>query len=338
MHSLIYKMGFDSDRYIGNTLLRMYSGCGVIGLAKQVFDEMCDRDVVSWSSMIAGYVACNCPLDALIVFQNMKSVDENPNSVTLVSLLSASTHLLNIHIGMSIHSQIIVSGIRLGVALGTALLEMYSKCGHIEAASQVFNSLEEKNLQSWTIMISGLADHGRGEDAISLFTKMEENGLKPDSMSFSGILSACSHLGLVEKGKRYFDQMVKIYGIKPTTEHYGCMVDMLGRAGMIEEAYKVIKKMPMEPNSVMLRSFICACKNHGEVVCLDENLRKLLLQIEPDIGANYVLAACVSSASEKWNDVATLRDAMKGRGLKKAPGCSWVEVNSKPSVRSFNQL
>ncbi|XP_058201099.1 pentatricopeptide repeat-containing protein At5g66520-like isoform X1 [Rhododendron vialii] len=208
---------------------------------------------------------------------------------------------------------------------------MYSKCGRIEVALQVFSSLEEKNLQSWTIMISGVADHGRGEDAISLFTQMEENGLKPDSLSFSGILSACSHLGLVEEGKRYFDQMVNTYGIKSTMEHYGCMIDMLGRAGMIEEAYRVIKSMPMEPNSVILRSFIGASKNHEDVICLDENLRKLLLQIEPDLGANYILAARVSSVSENWNDVASLRDAMKGRRLKKAPGCSWVEVDSASS-------
>ncbi|KAI8573068.1 hypothetical protein RHMOL_Rhmol01G0249800 [Rhododendron molle] len=331
VHSLVVKMGIDSDRYVGNTLLRMYSGCGTIGFARQVFDEMCERDVVSWSSMIAGYVACNCPFDALMVFQSMKLVNQNPNSVTLVSLLSACTRLLNIRIGTSIHSHIIVNNIKLDVALGTALLEMYSKCGRIEVALRVFSSLEEKNLQSWTIMISGVADHGRGEDAISLFTQMEENGLKPDSLSFSGILSACSHLGLVEEGKRYFDQMVNTYGIKPTMEHYGCMIDMLGRAGMIEEAYRVIKSMPMEPNSVILRSFIGASQNHGEVVCLDENLRKLLLQIEPDLGANYVLAACVLSVSENWNDVASLRDAMKGRRLKKSPGCSWVEVNSDSS-------
>ncbi|KAL7227102.1 hypothetical protein ACSBR1_022046 [Camellia fascicularis] len=335
LHSSILKTGFDSDRYIGNTLLKMYSACNVIGLARQVFDEMSDRDVVSWSSMIASYVACNCALDALIVFHHMKSVNVNPNSVTLVSLLSACTRLLNMSIGESIHTQIIVNNIGLEVVLGTALLEMYSKCGHIEKAFCVFNSMNEKNLQSWTIMISGLANHGRGEDAISLFTQMRQTGLQPDSMSFSGILSACSHLGLVKEGKKFFNEMVRNYDIRPTMEHYGCMVDMLGRAGMIEEAYQVIKNMPMEPNSIILRSFIGSCKNHGHVVCFDENLKKLLLQIEPNLGANYVLAACVSSVSENWNDAAGLRAAMKGRDLKKSPGCSWVEVNSDGAGEIF---
>ncbi|GMQ00636.1 hypothetical protein CsSME_00047637 [Camellia sinensis var. sinensis] len=335
LHSSILKTGFDSDRYIGNTLLKMYSACNVIGLARQVFDEMSDRDVVSWSSMIASYVACNCALDALIVFQHMKSVNVNPNSVTLVSLLSACIRLLNMSIGESIHTQIIVNNIGLEVALGTALLEMYSKCGHIEKAFCVFNSMNEKNLQSWTIMISGLANHGRGEDAISLFTQMRQTGLQPDSMSFSGILSACSHLGLVKEGKKFFNEMVRNYDIRPTMEHYGCMVDMLGRAGMIEEAYQVIKNMPMEPNSIILRSFIGSCKNHGHVVCFDENLKKLLLQIEPNLGANYVLAACVSSVSENWNDAAGLRAAIKGRDLKKSPGCSWLEVNSDGAGEIF---
>ncbi|KAA8528148.1 hypothetical protein F0562_035601 [Nyssa sinensis] len=327
VHSLILKTGFDWDRYIRNTLLRMYAACNAIGLARQVFDEMSERDVVSWSSMIAGYVSCDCPSDALMVFQDMKLVNEEPNNITLVSLLSACTRLPNIRLGESIHSYILVNHIALDVALGTALLEMYAKCGHIEKAFHIFNSMNEKNLQSWTVMISGLADHGHGEEAISLFTQMEQTGQKPDSVSFSGILCACSHLGAINEGQMYFDQMVRIYNIKPTMEHYGCMVDMFGRAGMIEEAYQVISNMPMEPNPVILRSFMSACKNHGCILCLDENLKKLLLEIEPDLGANYVLAATVSSLSGCWNDADDLRVSMKDKGLKKVPGCSWVEVN-----------
>ncbi|XAR60440.1 hypothetical protein NMG60_11033822 [Bertholletia excelsa] len=328
VHSSILKTGFDSDRYIGNTLLKMYSDCNAIKLARQVFDEMVNRDVVSWSSMIGGYVICNSPVDALIVFKTMRAVNENPNSVTLISLLSACTRLLGISIGESIHAHIIVNNIKLDAALGTALVEMYSKCGHVDKAVQIFNSMNEKNLQSWTIMISGLADHGRGEDVISLFTQMETSGLKPDSMFFSCILSACSHLGLIVEGKRYFEKMVSIYNIIPAMEHYGCMVDMLGRAGMIKEAYQVIKSMPMKPNPVVIRSFIVACLNYGNIDLIDKHLKKYLLQIEPDLGANYVLAASVFSVSENWSAAAGLRVYMKDKGLKKVPGCSWVEMNS----------
>ncbi|WJZ88489.1 hypothetical protein VitviT2T_007783 [Vitis vinifera] len=337
MHSIIVKAGFDSDRYVGNTLLRMYANLNAVGLARRVFNEMTVRDVVSWSSMIAGYVACNCQADALMVFRHMMLANEKPNSVTLVSLLSACTRLLNIGVGESIHSYIIVNCIGLDVALGTAILEMYSKCGHIEKALKVFNSLTEKNLQSWTIMISGLADHSHGEDAISLFTQMEQTGLQPDSMSFSEILSACSHLGLVDEGQTFFSQMVKIYNIRPTMEHYGCMVDMFARAGMIEEAYEIIKNMPMEPNSVILRSFIGACRNDGRVFGFDENLRRLLLEIEPDLGANYVLASGVSSLSGCWNEAADLRVSMKEKGLKKVPGWSRVEVSGSHTEETIEE-
>lgn len=257
----------------------------------------------------------------------MKLANEKPNLVTLVSLLSACTRLLDIRAGESIHSYIITNHMGLDVALGTALLEMYSKCGHIKKAFQVFNSMVEKSLQSWTIMISCLADHGRGEDALSLFTKMEQTGLKPDSMAFAGILSACSHLGLVDVGEKYFYQMERIYDIKPTMEHYGCMVDLFGRAGLIDEAYKIIKNMPMEPNSVIIRCFLGACRTHGQSFCFDDNLRKLLLKLEPELGANYVLAANASSLSGCWNDAADLRIAMKQKRLTKVPGFSWVEVN-----------
>ncbi|KAK4855520.1 hypothetical protein QYF36_008191 [Acer negundo] len=320
----LYLAGFDLDKYIGNTLLRMYAACNEIGLSRKVFDEMTVRDVVSWSSMLAGYVDCDSPLDAFRLFQQMKLANEKPNSVTLVSLLSACTSLLDVSAGESIHSYIIVNGMGLDVALGTALVEMYSKCGHVEKALVVFNSMSQKNLQSWTIMISGLADNSQGKDSIPLFMNMIQTGIKPDSMSFTTILSACSHLGLVEEGRHYFNEMVSKYNIKPAMEHYGCMVDLLGRAGLIEEALYIIRNMPMEPNSVIIRSLLGACRNHGQVLCVDDSLKELLLKIEPDLGANYVLAASVSSLSGYWDTAADIMVSMKQKGLKKVPGCSWV--------------
>ena len=253
----------------------------------------------------------------------MKLANEKPNSVTLVSLLSACTHLFNICAGKSIHSYILRNQIELDVALGTVLFEMYSKCGHIEKALQIFKSMPEKNLQSWTIMISALADHGRHKDAIFLFTQMEISGLRPDSLSFSVILSACSHTGLVSDGRKFFDQMVRLYNIKPTVEHYGCMVDLLGRAGLIKEAYGLIMNMPIEPNAVIMRSFLGACKENGLLLNLDD---KLLSKLEPELGANYVVIANLFSLAGSWKYANDLRVAMKQKGLKKIPGCSWVGV------------
>ncbi|TKY59807.1 Pentatricopeptide repeat-containing protein [Spatholobus suberectus] len=327
LHSLTLKTGFLYHRHVGNALLKMYADCDAIGSARKVFDEMTDRDVVSWSSMIAAYVARNSPLDATYVFREMTlaSGKEKPNSVTLVSLLSACTRILHPSAGESVHSYITRNGIEMDVALGTALFEMYAKCGKIEKALLVFGSMAEKNLQSCTIMMSALADHGRRKDVISLFTQMEDMGLRPDGLSFAVILSACSHMGLVCEGKRYFDRMMRVYGIEPSVEHYGCMVDLLGRAGLIQEAYDVIRGMPVEPNDVILRTFLGACRNHGWVPSLDDDL---LANLESELGANYVLTANVFSTCASWKDANDLRVAMKQKGLKKIPGCSWVEVQN----------
>lgn len=266
---------------------------------------------------------------------NRKNI--KPNNVTLVSLLSACTHLASSMVGRSIHSHIVVNRLHLDSALGTALLSMYSKCGSIERAMQVFRYIEEKNLQCWTVMLSCLAHHGRWKDAIALFTEVENSGLTPDSLTFTVILSCCSHSGLVDEGRKYFHSMKGNYGLEPSLEHYGCMVDMLGRAGLIDEAYSIIKTMPMEPNPVLLRSFIGSCRLHGQVVEGDDKLKRFLIEAEPEVGANYVLAANASSLSSSWSHAADARLSMKKMGLKKVPGYSWVEgvdsfVQEAPTV------
>ncbi|XP_038990293.1 pentatricopeptide repeat-containing protein At5g66520-like [Phoenix dactylifera] len=262
----------------------------------------------------------------LVVFQQMRQANVKPNSVT------ASSHLTSPSIGRSIHSYITTNEIKLDVALGTALVNMYAKCGHIEEAFQVFESMEDRNLQSWTIMISGFAAHGHRKEAITLFSQMEASGLKPDSTSFSMILSACSHLGMVDEGWHYFSKMVDVYNIQPTIEHYGCMVDLFGRAGLVDTAFEFIKNMPIAPNSVILRSFLGACRKNGKITAVDGELyqlMKLLLREEPDLGANYVLAANMSASSDKWSDAAKLHGSISERGLKKVAGCSWVEVHGR---------
>ncbi|XP_041994128.1 pentatricopeptide repeat-containing protein At2g36730-like [Salvia splendens] len=321
VHSFAVEAGFASDPHVKNTLLTMYAGFGLIEFARKMFDEMPERSVVSWSSMIAAYVHCNLELDALGAFKEMTMANENPNSVTLITLLSACTKLLNTRLSKSIHTHILINAINLDVALGTALLSTYAKSGHIDEALRVFNSITLKNLQSWTVMISSLANNGRGEEALSLFATMEQTGLKPDSVSFSAALSACSHRGLVSKGKELFEKMVNVYKIKPSVEHYGCMVDLLGRGGETGEAYRVIKSMPMEPNSVILRSYLSACKEHGCVHGLDERLVERLIELESGVGANYVLASSVLVGGKD-----DMRREMKKKGVEKVAGFSWVEA------------
>ncbi|ONK65351.1 uncharacterized protein A4U43_C07F36220 [Asparagus officinalis] len=325
VHGLVLKSGFVSDSYVGNTLLHVYGSCRVIGCARKVFDEMGGRNVVSWSSMIDGYVSCDHPLDALMMFRQMRLNNVQPNSVTLISLLSASSKLNSLKIGQSIHAYILLGSMKLDVPLGTALIGMYTKCGHLEEALQIFTSMEEKNLQSWTVMISGFADNGCGKEAIGLFHELEERGLKPDSVLFSTVISACSHSGLVEQGLNLFKRMVSVYKIRPTMEHYGCLVDLLGRAGLIEEAYKFIKEMPVKPNAVILRSLLGCCRKIGEFCDIKGELMESLIKEEPDLDANYVLAANFAAFSGKWKDVVDIRRSTAERGLKKVLGCSKVD-------------
>ncbi|XP_073156987.1 pentatricopeptide repeat-containing protein At1g31920-like [Henckelia pumila] len=326
IHSMILKAGLGLDRHVNNTLLTMYGRCGVIGYSTKVFDEMLEKDVVSWSSMISAYVDCNCAWNSLMVFKDIMMVNGKPNTVTLVSLVAACTKLLNIRVGKSFHSYIIRNAIELDVSLATAILNMYSKYGLVKEAFHIFNSVGNKYVQSWTVMISCLADYGHGKEAISLFTRMEKTGLLPDRMSFSAILSACSHNGLVNEASELFEKMVNVYSILPTLEHYGCMVDLLGRAGKIEEAYRLIMSMPMEPNSVILRSYLSSCKHQGHVHSADSHLMKLLLEKEPEIGANYVIAGSVSTLLGCGSGINNTRNYMKQKGMKKVPGCSWVHL------------
>ncbi|KAG6478056.1 hypothetical protein ZIOFF_061488 [Zingiber officinale] len=325
VHGLIVKAGFLDDSYVGNTLLHMYSCCGLLECAHQVFDGMSVRDVVSWTSMIQGCLSCGHPPEALRVFFEMKRVNVKPNSVTLLNLLSASSYLGSPRIGQSIHSYIIVNNMKLDVALGAALVGMYAKCGLLEEAYQVFKSMEKQDLQSWTIMISGFVDHGQWKRAINLFSQMEASGFRPDSTIFSIILCACSHLGMVDEGQKMFARMVEEFHITPTIEHYGCMVDLFGRAGLLETAYKFIKNMPIIPNNVILRSFLGACRENGKFIGIDEDFMRILLEKEPGLGSNYVIAANMSALSGKWNEVEKMRSNISKKGLRKVRACSWVE-------------
>eukprot|EP01018_Ginkgo_biloba_P038372 Gb_05116 [translate_table: standard] len=327
IHGYIIRNGFESVA-VDTALIDMYAKCGSIYFARQWFDKMCKRDVVSWNAMIAGYNQNGHFNKALTLFNEIQLQDLKPNSTTLVSILPACANLSALQRGKRIHGYIIKSGFELDAVVLTALIDMYAKCGNIEFARQLFDKMFQRNLVSWNAIILGYGMHGHGEDALALFSKMQQTGMKPDHVTFIGVLSACSHAGLVDEGWQYFDCMSREYGLEPKVEHYACLVDLLGRAGHLDEAYNFVKAMPLEPDAVVWGALLGACRIHGNTV-LGEHVAEQLFELEPENVGCYVLLSNIYADAGRWDDVAKVRTLMKDRGLKKTPGCSLIEVNNR---------
>lgn len=327
VHGSVVKFGFDDDVHVCNTMVHMYCCCsGGIESARKVFDEMPKLDSVSWSAMIGGYVRVGWSTDAVDLFREMQTVGVRPDEITMVSVLSACTDLGTLELGKWVESYIDKEGIQKTVELSNALIDMFSKCGDVEKALKLFRNMSGRTIVSWTSVIDGLAMHGRGMEAMSLFEEMIGTGVAPDDVAFIGLFSACSHSGLVEKGKSYFSSMVEKFHIVPKIEHYGCMVDMLCRAGLVKEALEFIQKMPIEPNPIVLRTLISACRAHGELK-LGESITKELIRNEPMQESNYVLLSNIYAKMTHWEKKAKIREVMDKRGMKKIPGSTMIELD-----------
>eukprot|EP01018_Ginkgo_biloba_P030314 Gb_23082 [translate_table: standard] len=328
IHDQIVRSGFEADVFVRNALIDMYAKCGSVEVARQLFDKMSERDVVSWNAMIAGYSQNGYANEALAVFHQMQLEDVKPNSVTMLGVLPACGHLAALQHGKWIHGSIIRSGFESYVFVTSALMDMYAKCGSLEAARQLFDKMCNRDVVAWNAIIMGYGTHGNFEEAITLFYQMREAGIKPDHVTFTAILSACRHVGLVDEGWLYFNQMSQHYGIAPTVEHYTCMVDLLGRAGCLSEAHDLIRKMPVEPDGAVWGALLGACRMHCNIE-LGKIAAENLLVLDPENPGFWVLLSNIYAEAGRWDDVAKWRTKMKDRGLKKRPGCSWIEVNSK---------
>jgi pentatricopeptide repeat protein len=309
-----------------------YVKLGDITPARQIFNSLKDPDVVAWTAMIVGYVQNGLNNDAIEVFKTMVSEGPRPNSFTLAAMLSASSSVTSLNHGKQIHASAIRSGEALSPSVGNALTTMYAKAGSINGARKVFNLLRQnRDTVSWTSMIMALAQHGLGEEAIELFEQMLALGIKPDHITYVGVLSACTHGGLVEQGRSYFDLMKNVHKIDPTLSHYACMVDLFGRAGLLQEAYKFVENMPMEPDVIAWGSLLSSCKVYKNVDLAQVAAERLLL-IEPNNSGAYSALANVYSSCGKWDDAAKIRKLMKARGVKKEQGLSWVQIQNKTHV------
>ncbi|KAL4193586.1 hypothetical protein AMTRI_Chr06g200250 [Amborella trichopoda] len=358
IHSLVFRSGFPSDVYVQTALIHFYVSCGLMDNACQVFDNMSQRDVVSWNIMlcghvkhgdmfhahkifdempqrslaswtaiIGGYVQNGNSFEALSLFQSMQLDGMIPDNMMLVTMLSACASLRSLEMGKWVHDYMDKNGFVIDVFAGTALIDMYAKCGSIEDARTVFNVIPERSVSCYNAMISGLAIHGLGNEAVRVFSEMESKGIEVDDITLIAILSACSHSGMVEEGCRHFNSMKEVHGIEPKMEHYGCMVDLLGRAGLFNEAVKLVKSMPFKADSVVLGTLASACQLHGNVE-LGENVMMELSDLDPLNGGVFVLKSNIYAAGGRWEEAARVRKLMKQRGIQKKPGCSSIEVNN----------
>ncbi|KAE9451125.1 hypothetical protein C3L33_16984, partial [Rhododendron williamsianum] len=322
----VFDKSTELDIVTWNSLLEGYAGNGDGGLVRQVFDEMPQRDVVSWNTVIAYYVRVSKFSEAIEVFQRMQEEGEQPDGVTLVSMLTAIAHLGALAQGKWVHAYIRKHGIELDENLGSALVNMYSKCGCLDQAMEAFDETKRKSIDTWNAMIGGLASNGRSLEAIDLFSSMENSRTQPDVITISCILNACSHGGLVEEGLTYFGKMKTVYGIEPDVAHYGCMIDLLGRAGLFDKVEETMKSMPMEPDAIMWKSLLSACKIHNNFD-LGEKAGLELIKLAPDDHASYILLSNIYALANKWDGVHKLRKNMIEKGIKKPPGCSSIEVD-----------
>uniref|UniRef100_A0A1D1XLS4 Pentatricopeptide repeat-containing protein At2g29760, chloroplastic n=1 Tax=Anthurium amnicola TaxID=1678845 RepID=A0A1D1XLS4_9ARAE len=308
-----------------NSMLAGHAKCGDVEGTYRIFSEMPQRDVVSWNAMLACYAQSGQSNEALALFNEMRRAYITPTDATIVSLLSACAHLGALDQGEHVHAYMRDHMIEINTVLGTALVDMYAKCGSIHRAKEIFRALEHRDVLAWNTIIAGLAIHGHAREALQLFDEMTENEMRPDDITFVAVLSACSHSGMVDKGRQLLDLMSTMYGIDPKVEHYGCLIDLLARSGQFEEAMDVIGNMPMEPNANAWGALLGGCRIHGNVN-VGEGVGKHLLNLQPKHSGRYVLLSNIYATASRWDEARRVRNLMDDKGVAKLPGLSMIEL------------
>ncbi|KAK2980608.1 hypothetical protein RJ640_011416 [Escallonia rubra] len=359
IHELVTEKNVAVDSHLQSVLVTMYAGCGSMDVAQTlfakltpknvvastamvngyskvgqveaarlIFNQMVEKDLVCWSAMISGYAESDQPQEALKLFNEMQVSGLKPDQVTMLSVISACAQLGAMDQAKWIHKFVDNSGFGKALPVNNALIDMYAKCGSLESARGVFVQMRRRNVISWTSMISAFAMHGDASNALKLFHQMKAENIEPNGVTFVGVLYACSHAGLVEEGRNIFDSMVNAYNIAPKHEHYGCMVDLYGRANLLREALELVESMPFAPNFIIWGSLMAACRKHGELE-LGEFAAKQLLELDPEHDGAHVLLSNIYAKERRWQDVGDVRNSMKHKGIFKEKGCSRIELNSE---------
>lgn len=369
VHAQIECFGFGKYPVVQTALLDAYSRFSAdVGVARRLFDEMSERNVVTWTAMISGYTRVGKIGNAIFLFEEMPRSERDapfwnsiiagctqnglfseaisffrrmvledgmrkenrPNQVTVLCALSACGHSGLLQLGKSIHGYVYRNGLGLNSYVSNALVDMYGKCGSLKEARRVFDRTASPSLTTWNSMINSYALHGKTMSAIRIFEEILQcgNQVEPDGVTFVGLLNACTHGGLVNQGRYYYDMMIQKYGIEPTIEHYGCIIDLLGRAGQFDEALEVVQKMRIMPDEVVWGSLLNGCKIHGRSDLAEFAVKKLI-DIDPNNGGYVAMLANLYGAMGKWDDVREIRKTLKEQNAYKIPGCSWIEVDNQ---------
>lgn len=333
IHSHGIQLGCDLNIYVVNTLVSMYSKCGDVDSARCLFDSMSNRTCVSWTAIISGYAEKGDMDEALALFFTMEEAGDKPDLVTILSLISGCGQTGALELGKWIDNYSISKGLKANVIVCNAFIDMYVKCGSINDARDLFFTMPERSVVSWTTMIAGCALNGEFEEALNLFSLMVELGMKPNHITFLHVLQACTHGGLIDKGCECFDMMTRKYNINPGLDHYSCMVDLLGRNGKLKEALELIQHMPIKPDAGIWGALLGACKVHRNIE-IGEYVSRRLFELEPHVAVPYVEMANLYASAGRWDGVAEIRTMMKSYKVRKFPGQSLIQVNRKTCIYS----
>ncbi|KAJ0970454.1 hypothetical protein J5N97_023331 [Dioscorea zingiberensis] len=328
IHGFAVRHMFDTDVFVGSSLIDMYANCTKVEYSHRVFELLPEPDAISWNSVIAGSVQNGLFDEGLRLFRRMLLAKIKPMPVTFSSIMPACAHLTTLHLGKQLHGYAIRGGFDDNVFVASAIVDMYAKCGNIETARYIFDGMKALDMVSWTAMIMGYALHGPAEEALSLFGRMEKENEKPNYVAFVAVLTACSHSGLIDEAWRYFHSMTRDYGIVPCLEHYAAVADLLGRAGKLEEAYGFVSNMHIKPTASVWSTLLGACRVHKNAK-LAEKVAEKIFALEPKNMGYHVLMSNIYSAAGRWREAANFRIMMKDKGMRKQPACSWIEVKSK---------
>ncbi|KAK9061783.1 hypothetical protein SSX86_018966 [Deinandra increscens subsp. villosa] len=329
IHGFVITHGFESKTDIANQVMYLYVKCDYIDYARQVFDEIKHKDLVSWTSMMMGYENLGQASEVITLFYKMMNSKEQPNPdlVTLTCLLQAFCRLGCVSQIKEIHCHVIRVSMENEITIMNSLLTNYSKCGMYKTSRDLFGQMGTKCIASWNTMISASGMHGDCFGALELINRMKEEKIVPDDVTFMSALSSCSHAGLVEEGLNLFKIMKEEYGLVPGEEHYGCVVDLLGRAGQLKEAFDFLKCVPPTQSGSALGALVAACRVHGKSE-MGEALGRWLLEFDPENSSSYGLVSNLYAENERWNEAAHIRATAKQRGLKMTTGRSLIEIDS----------